>query len=446
MDTPPKTSPNDSRLAENGGDVSPTTHRLGLFDATCLIVGIIVGSGIYETPSTIAGAVEQPWELFVLWGLGGVISLCGGMCYAELATAYPESGGDVVYLKRAYGPGAGFLFGWLQTFVARPGDISLMALVFAHYTQAIVHPTATGPPPVWPAIAIVILLTAVNIAGLQFGKSTQNVLTVVKVVGLFAIMAVAFASPATASATPAARTLSRGVALIMVLFTYGGWNEMVYVASEVHDPKKNIWKALLLGSTAVTCMYLLMNAAYLSNLGLEGMASSKAIATDAVASLLPRGGQMFVAAVITVSAAGAINGLILTGARITGAMRDFAAFRWIGAWDPRLRTPVRALLLECIIAIAVITIAQTFENALIYTSAAVYTFYLATSLSTVVLRHKDPDVERLFRMPWYPWPLVVFAGACLMTISSAVQYRPGAALVCLAIVASGVVAYQLQRP
>ncbi len=428
----------------------PSGHRLNLFDSTCLIIGIVVGSGIYETPASVAQAASYPWEVFLLWTVGGIVSLCGALCYAELASTYPESGGDVVYLSRAYGKWAGFLFGWLQTFVARPGDISLMALVFAHYVHVLVDPTPTDNHPIWPAILIVCLLTAVNIAGLRFGKTAQNVLTVIKIAGLFLIIAFAFASggdevAVEAASAPKERNLPIGVALILVLFTYGGWNEMVYVASEVREPRRNLSRALILGAVAVTVMYLFANAAYLKSLTLQGMADSKAIATDAVAGVLPRGGQMLVAAVITISAAGAINGLVLTGARITGAMRVYPAFRWLGHWDPRLQTPVRALILEGLIAIAVISIAQTFENALIYTSAAVYTFYLTTAWSTAVLRFREPKTQRPFRVPLFPVPLIIFTVGCSWTIWSALNYRPTATLVCLGILVTGLIVYWCQR-
>lgn len=456
MDTNPNQSSDGSAVSKsnpNGEDSSNSvqgSQKLNLFDSTCLIVGIIVGSGIYETPATVANATSYPWEIFFLWTLGGVISLCGAMCYAELASTYPQSGGDVVYLSKAYGRGAGFLFGWLQTFIARPGDISLMALVFAHYAHVLVDPNATGDHPIWPAIAIVGLLTAVNIAGLRFGKATQNFLTVIKVVGLFSIILCAFLShDATAAAaaptTPPARNMSWGVGLILVLFTYGGWNEMVYVASEVRDPKRNISRALMLGAISVTVMYLITNAAYLSSLGLNGMANSQAIATDAVAGVLPRWGQLLVAGVITISAAGAINGLVLTGARITGAMKDYPAFGWIGFMDEGFETPVGALILEGLIAMLVIWVAQTFENALIYTSAAVYSFYLATSISTLILRRKDPNAERPYRAPLFPLPLIIFAAGCTWTIYSALTYKPWAAAVCLGVLALGSFVYYAQR-
>ena len=420
--------------------------KLNLFDSTCLIVGIVVGSGIYETPSGVARAVDHSWEIYFLWTLGGLISVCGAMCYAELATTYPQSGGDVVYLSRAYGKRAGFLFGWLQTFVARPGDISLMALVFAHYLHVVIDPAATGPHPIWPAIAIVSLLTAVNIVGLQFGKTTQNVLTVCKIVGLLVIVGVAFvpnsAPPIVPDEPP--EKLSWGVALILVLFTFGGWNEMVYVASEVDRPKRNISRALIAGAVAVTILYLLANWAYLRSLGVAGMANSSAIATDAVGAVLPRSGKLLVALVITISAAGAINGLVLTGARITGAMKSYSGFRWLSHWNPHFRTPARSLVLEGVISICVIVIAQTFENALIYTSAAVYSFYLATAFSTAILRRRDTTSERAFRMPLFPLPLIIFVLGCTWTIYSAFEYKRSAALICLGVLTTGWLAYDFQ--
>lgn len=420
-------------------------RKLTLFDSTCLIVGIIIGSGIYETPTQIAGAVEHPWQMFALWIAGGLISLCGAMCYAELSTTYPESGGDVVYLNRAYGKWAGFLFGWLQTFVARPGDISAMALVFSRYIQVLVNPTAQTTPSIWPAIAIVLVLTLANIAGLHFGKSIQNFLTIIKVAGLLMIVGAAMAFPAsTATNVPHESSgLGLGVALILVLFAYGGWNEMVYVASEVDNPKRNLSRALFLGTTMVTVLYLTINFAYLRSLTMAGMAGSEALATDAVATALPRGGQMLVAALIAISAAGSINGLVLTGARITGAMRDYRAFSWLGVWNARLQTPVRALVVEGLIAIAVIYFLRTFDSVLIYTSAAVYTFYLATGLSTAVLRRRDPNAERVFRVPFYPLPLIVFVVSCVWMIYSAINYKPKETVVCFIVLVIGAVVYQL---
>ena len=436
---------NDENLDTTYSAENSRCTQLNLFDSTCLIVGIIVGSGIYETPSLIASTVEHPWELYLLWVIGGVISLCGALCYAELATAYPQSGGDVVYLGKAYGKWAGFLFGWLQTFVARPGDISMLSLVFARYVHVLTPAREEGPVPIWPALAIVVLLTLVNIMGLRFGKTAQNVLTVAKVLGILAIVGIAFLGPPSgAISEPVASNgggVSLGVGLVLVLFTFGGWNEMVYVASEVKDPKRNISRALVLGTVAVMAIYLLTNMAYVKSLGLAGLASSSAIATDAVSHGWPKYGLILVALVVIISTAGSLNGLILTGARITGAMRPFPLFGWIGRWSDVTKTPVRALVLQGIVSVVVICIAKSFENALIYTASAVYTFYLATGLSVVVLRWKDPDTARPFRMSIFPLPLIVFSAGCIWAIKSAIQYKPEAALVCFAILGAGLLVF-----
>jgi len=190
-------------------------------------------------------------------------------------------------------------------------------------------------------------------------------------------------------------------------------------------------------------LYLAINFAYLRSLTLAGMAGSEALATDAVATAMPRGGQMLVAALIAISAAGSINGLVLTGARITGAMREYRAFSWLGVWNGRLQTPVRALVVEGLIAVAVIYFFRTFDSVLIYTSAAVYTFYLATGLSTAVLRRRDPNAERVFRVPLYPLPLIVFTVSCVLMIYSAINYKPKETAVCFFVLMIGAVVYQL---
>lgn len=392
----------------------------------------------------VASATSESWQLYALWIAGGFASLCGALCYAELASMFPQSGGDVVYLSKAYGRWAGFLFGWLQTFVARPGDTSLLAFVFARYATP-----QQESVPLWPAVAAVVFLTVVNIIGLKLGKTMQNVLTVSKVIGLLAIVAMAWSGNATEASVAMEATVpagpSIGVALILVLFTFGGWNEMVYVASEVEQPERNVGRALIYGTLTVLGIYLLTNFAFVHALSLRGLAASQAIATDAVAHALPQRGQWLVSVVIAISCAGSLNGLILTGARITGAMQMFPPFGWIGAWNDRTGTPVRALILQGVIAIAVILWTQTFENALIYTAAAVYTFYLATGLAVAVLRFRYPDVPRPFRVPWFPLPLIVFAAASMLAIWSAVDYKPHATVICFGILAVGLCVYGVSQ-
>jgi len=438
--------------------------QLSLFDSTCLIVGIIVGVGIYEVTPMVAKGVSSWGEFLAIWAFGGLISLCGALGYAELASAYPKEGGDYVYLTRAYGRWAGFLFGWLQLSVVRPGDIAGMAFIFARYARTLYDPLAGANVPYdlsplsalaggevpWTqliyAIGAVIVLTGVNILGVVEGKWTQNLLTTVKALGLLAIVAVAIAAPAGQSDSAVQRQVPLSLAFILVLFTFGGWNEMAYVAAEVKNPARNIVRALVLGTVAVTVLYLLVNGAFLYALGLQGVAGSNAVAVDAVSAMFPKSGAAIVAALICISALGATNGLIFAGARISYAIgAEHRIFRALGRWHGRSGTPVRALAAQGAIAVGLIVLLGSFVNAVLYTAAAVYFFYLATSVAVVVLRFKEPDVVRPYRVIAYPLPTIVFCAACVFLMQSATVYKPWVATGAIVIFLVGLPLYWISN-
>ena len=437
------------RRGEEGAGPGIPRRQLSLFDSTCLIVGIILGAGIYQTAPDVARGAGSFWGVLAIWAAGGLLSLCGALGYAELATAYPRSGGDVVYLSRAYGRWAGFLFGWIQLVVVRPGDIAIMAFAFATYARTLFDPlpanAVLGSQQLYAAAAV-IGLTGVNLLGVREGKWTQNLLTVVKVLGLLAVVGVAVAAPRGAGAGGAAvaeiAPFPWSVALILVLFTYGGWNEMAYVAAEVRHPRRNIVRALVLGTVAVTGLYLLANLAFLRVLGFTGTATSAAVATDTVAAVLPRLAGRLVSALICVSALGAVSGLVFAGARISyAAGTAYRIFRPLGRWDPRTGTPVRALLAQAGVALVLIVVLGSFVNTILYTAAAVYTFYLATSLSVIVLRHREPATERPYRVTGYPVTTLVFCAVCAFLIHGAVSYRPLVAAVSCLVIALGLPLY-----
>lgn len=438
--------------------------ELSLFDSTSLIVGIIVGVGIYEVVPTVAKGTSYWWGFLGIWLVGGLISLCGVLGYAELATAYPKEGGDYVYLSRAYGRWAGFLFGWLQLAVVRPGDIAGMAFIFARYARTLYDPfpQAMAPYDLLPfklmagaavpwshlmyAAAAVFVLTGINILGVPEGKWTQNLLTTVKTLGLLAIVVVAIAGPGGPSGSVVGDPAPLSLALIFVLFTFGGWNEMAYVAAEVKNPSRNIVRALVLGTAAVTLLYLLVNGAFLYTLGLVGMANSGAVATDTVSTMFPKFGAAFVSALVCISALGATNGLIFTGARISYAVGvDHRIFRALGRWHARTGTPVCALAVQGLIAMGLIVLLGSFVNAILYTAAAVYSFYLATSVAVAVLRFKEPNVKRPYRVTGYPVPTIIFCGVCAFLIQSAAAYRPGVAAGALVIFLVGLPLYWISN-
>lgn len=431
--------------------MSETPKReLSLFDSTSIIVGIIIGSGIYQMAPDIAKGAGSGWGVIGLWIIGGLLSLCGAMSYAELATAYPVAGGDYVYLSKAYGRWAGFLFGWAQLTVVRPGDIAVMAFAFATYIRAIYDPLA-GNPGVSQRLfagAAVLVLTIINILGVTQGKWTQNVLTTAKAVGLLAIVGIALIAPQATQTTAQVSALPMSLALILVLFTYGGWNEMAYVAAEVKNPQRNIVRALVTGTVAVITLYLLVNGAFLYTLGYAGLAGSKAVASDSISTVFPVVGSRLISALVCISALGAVNGLIFTGARISYAMgEDYRMFRALGRWDPRTGTPVWALGVQGAIALGLIVAFGGYLDAVLYTAAAVYAFYLGTSLSVIVLRFREPGVARFYKVTGYPVTPLIFSGVCGLLIWSSINYaravKPTSLKVLAVMLGAGLVVYWL---
>ena len=406
--------------------------ELSLLDSTCLIVGIIIGTGIYTMSPDIAKGAGGGWGVIAIWLLGGLISLCGAISYAELASAYPREGGDYVYLTRAYGRWAGFLFGWVRMVIVQPGDIAVMAFFFAVYASVLYDPMPEGRHTLTLrlyACAAVVVLTAINILGVRAGKWAQNLLTMVKALGLLAIVAVAALAPPGRQVADALGSLPWSLALIFVLFAFGGWNEMAYVAAEVKNPSRNILRALVLGTVAVTVLYLLVTGAFLYTLGYGGLADSKAVAADAVATVFPQAGGRIISALVCLSALGAANGLIFTGSRISYAVgADHRAFRALGNWNARTGAPTRSLLLQGAIAVTLILVLGSFVEAVLYTAAPVYLFFVATCVAVIVLRFKDRDVPRPYRVTAFPLPTLLFSGVCGYLIYSAVTYKPEVAV------------------
>jgi len=421
--------------------------ELSLFDSTCIIVGIIIGVGIFETAPIVAASMNGPFNTLAVWLVGGVLALTGALCYAELATTYPREGGDYVYLRRAYGGWAGYLFGWSQLAVVRPGDIALLSFIFARYAQTLYNP--------WPhsnvvyAAAAVVVLTIINILGVKESKWTQNILTVIKVAGLLLIVGAGFLAPYRhpAPLEPAGLTLGGlQLAMILVLFTFGGWNEMAYVAAEVKKPKLNIVRALVVGMVVVTVLYLLINCAFFRTLGFAGMTGSDAVAVDALGKAFPDTAGRLVSILICISALGSVNGLVFTGARITYAMgKHHPAFRAVGTWNGRLGTPVWALVLQGCLSLAIIVLARSFIDTILYSAPLVWLFFLATTMCVFVLRRKDRDTPRPYKVTGYPVTTIVFCACCVFMLYSSVAYalanKPSGLLVLAGIIATGAAVY-----
>jgi basic amino acid/polyamine antiporter, APA family len=426
--------------------------ELSLFDSICIIVGIIIGAGIYEITPTVAACMGGWVGIMGIWLAGGLLALTGAMCYAELATAYPQEGGDYVYQTRAYGKWAGYLFGWSQLVIIRPGDIALMAFIFARYAVTIYAPYKNMLPIY--AVMAVIVLTLINILGVKQGKWTQNLLTIIKSVGILAIVAAGFlAAPVRQSVQAETSGITIDgfkLALILVLFAFGGWNEMAYVAAEVKKPKYNIVRALVIGTVLVIGLYMLINGSFLHALGQSGMSSSKAIAVDSFSMATPGMASKIISIIICISALGAVNGLIFTGARISYALgAEHRSFGLLGTWSPRFGTPVKSLIVQGCISLAILLFAGSFIDTILYSAPVVWLFFLGTGISVFVLRRKEPQTERPYKISGFPIPALIFCAASIFMFYSSFTYalsvKPVGLIIVFSVLVAGVIVYWLKE-
>lgn len=399
---------------------APIEVQLGMWDAVSIIVGIIIGVGIFETPHDIFGAVSHPGFAIALWVLGGVLALIGALCFAELASAYPRSGGEYVYLTRAFGPLTGFLFAWSQLSVTRSGSIASMAYIFGKSAAALFE-FDDNSLFVLAGLSVAVL-TIINVLGVRMGTRTQNVLTVAKVIGLGALIVVGFGwgNPQTTVARDPTSVTNVGFisAMAFVLWTYSGWHEAAYIVAEAKNHTRNIPLALIIGTTAVTVIYVLVNFALLYGLGFEG-AKDQHATRNLVELAWPNYGARAMNVLIMVSALGAINGMIFTTARIYSEFGvDHRIFKSMSHWSRRWKTPARALAVQgfiCLVMIAAVWFAEggdPFNVTVKLTVAVFWTFFCLTGVSLIVLRESDPDTPRPFRVPGYPILPIIFAGWC----------------------------------
>ena len=418
---------NDSQPARDA-----PRRQLSLLDAVSIIVGIVIGAGLYKTTPMIAASVPSVGWLLLVWLAGGLIALVGALCYAELTTTYPQEGGDYVYLTRAFGQQMGFVFSWAILWIVRPGSIGFVAYVFAEYANELVYLGDGAGPQVTYAAGSIGLLSLANLFGVREAKGLQNLLTLAKVLGLLAIFVVALATPAAPAAlAPASGTSGSSanfhLAMILVLLTYGGWNDMSYVAAEVRNPRKNLLRALLLGTLAITVIYLLVNLAFLRLLGFAGVQQSTAVAADAVAVRWGAGGSKAISALICISCLGAIHGMLFTGARVYYAVgRQHRVFAPFAVWNARWDAPLRAMLLQAAITLAVVAgfglYEDGFQRMVDFTTPVFWFFFLMVGVGLFVLRYKEPHTPRPYSVHGYPFTPGLFCLSCLFVLYSSLRY------------------------
>ncbi len=382
--------------------------------------------------------------MLLAWVVGGALSIVGALCYAELASSYPQAGGDYNYLRRAYGPKPAFLYAWSRLTVIQTGSIVLLSYVVGDYMRQIVD---IGP---WSsaiyAATTVAFLTLCNWLGIRQGTRLQNALTTVEVLGLVLVVAAGlfFVPDAVplAFAEEGSDGSALGLVLVFVLLTYGGWNEAVYMTAEMRDAKRWMPRILTLSLIVIAALYVLVNLAYLRVLGIDGMASSDAVAADMMRVAFGERGAAAMSVIVVVAALTSANATMITGARSVYAVGlDFPALSFIGRWDERNGSPRMAMLVQGALSLLLVAVAAgTFDGfrvAVEYTAPVFWLFFLLVGISLFVLRRRDPSVDRPFRVPLYPALPLLFCATSAYMLYSSLAYTGAGALAGVAVLFAG---------
>lgn len=451
-----------------------TTIRKGLsvWDAVAILVGVVVGIGIFGFPPLVAQNAPNAAVYMGLWVAGGLVMLIGALCYAELGSAYPDAGGEYAFLGRAWGADVALLFAWARCSIIQTGAIAAVAFIFGDYAQVLM-PLGEHGPAIYAAL-VVAALTVLNVLGSTESRLVQWVLTIVSVVALLAmavgglmlgdaagtaaaagaeaVLAGAGAASESGSAAVSFRELTGmlGMGMVFVLLTYGGWNEAAYLSGEIRDVGRNMLRVLLFGTVIIVAVYVLVNLAYLQVFGLEGLRNTHAVGADMSRLLAGPWAAVLLSLLVCCTALGTVNACIFTGGRVYVSLgRDVPALKNLGAWSERRETPVRALWLQGAITLGLIVFGAFTESGLramvAYTSPVFWLFMFLTALALIRLRQRDPRHERPFRVPLYPVLPLVLALVCLGLCWSSVVYAGAGSLLGLLVLVLGLPLCWLRR-
>jgi APA family basic amino acid/polyamine antiporter len=444
---------------------APSLQRvLGLWSAVSIVIGTVIGSGVFLVPSTMIAKVGSVKMLFAVWVVAGLLSLFGALTYAELAAALPEAGGEYVYLSAAYGPFWGFLYGWTQFWVAKSGSIATLAAGFYTYLTAFV-PALGAPVLVTPfhigpggslleihygqlvAIGVILILAAVNYAGVRAGGNVQVLVTAVKLILIAGIIAIGIFSGAGDFSHFSQHVVSVGgvagffAAMVGALWAYDGWNNVSMVSSEIRQPERNLPRALIFGTAAVIVTYLLVNIAYFYVLSPGQVAASTRVAADMMSHLYGRAAAGAVTIAVLISIFAALNGSILSGSRVPYAMaRDGLFFRTAAVVHPRFKTPGNSIVLLCLWS-CIVVLSGWYDDLYNFVIFGSWILYLMTAVSVFVLRRKQPALPRPYRVIAYPVVPVLFSAVAALLLVSTFQTRPRESLMGLALMALGIPFY-----
>ena len=401
---------------------------IGLYAATAITVGNIIGSGIFRSPHSVAQHLSGFWIVLIAWVVGGILSICGSLVLSELAVTHPRTGGLYVFIRESFGDACGFVFGWANLWVIKPTVIASITSVFALYFCQVLHLGKGAEFPV--GCVAILMLTFINWLGVKQGAGTQSLFTTLKVIGIAGLCVAAFALPASHAATTvaAAATVAPftfgafAIAMISILFAYDGWTDSTYVAGEIVNPKRTLPIAIVWGTWLVIAVYVVTNIAYYHVLGADGVARYEAVGSETIHRLLGDWGARALAVLVAISTFGTINGAILTGPRVTQAMAaDGLLWKPLAALDPRRATPALALWIQGVLSCVWLWCASGFEDVSGWFVTTSWLFYALTTAALFVQRRKEARGELArpeYRTPLFPIPALLFIVATAMIIAS----------------------------
>jgi APA family basic amino acid/polyamine antiporter len=427
------------------GDSAELPRRLGLLDSIAVVIGVVIGGGIFVVPNLVARSLPSvPW-IFACWIFAGVVSFFGALASAELGSALPATGGQYVFIREAYGRMAGFLYGWTNFLVARTAQVAWLAVTFVLFVSYFAP--VRGVAAKLLALALIALFAAINYVGVRTGATVQKILMFAKIGGLLVIVGGAFLAaphaPVThTSAAPVSLSLF-GVAMIACLLGYDGWVQMSFVAGEIKNPRQTILRALAIGMTIVALVYLLANAAYLRVLTIPEIAASDHVGASAAERAMGPAGGTLVSLIILLSIAGTLNGCFLTSPRVYFAQaRDGLFFRKFGEVHPQYQTPGFAIVAQALWS-GVLVVSGSYDTLVDYAMFATWLFYGLMVSGVIVLRRTQPDLPRPYRMWGYPFTPLLFLAVTAWFLVNTLISRPVPAFAGLAFIVAGIPVYLL---
>lgn len=442
------------RSAAPPGSSPHLARRLGPFDASMIVMGGIIGSGIFMNPSVVARQVHTPFLILSAWALGGVIALAGAFIYAELASRRPQVGGQYAYIREAYHPSVAFIYGWALLLVTQTGGMAAVAVTFGRY---FIELTNAGLKD-WQIAAVALgVLTVINCFGVRAGSTVQNGLMVLKIIAIAGLIGCGLlltrsdAHDGAAAGGLLDRPVSFdlltgfGAAMVPVLFAYGGWQTANFIAGEVREPRKNLPRGLVIGVSGVIALYLAVNFVCVSALGTEGLASTDTPASDLMRVALGDRGARLIAAGIAISTLGFLSQGMLTAPRVYFAMaEDHLFFKSVGWLHPRTRVPVVAIALQGAMAI-LIALSGRYEQILNYVVSVDFVFFGLSATCIFIFRKRNPGDHEGYRIPGHPVTTLLFVAACWLVVINTVYKYPTNSAIGMAIVLAGIPVYFLWR-